>query len=431
MTRRHATRPADRPRHLPVGPAREDPRVQVPPPPRLIESVRALPAAAPLLRALGGADGVYLIGGAVRDILLRRRPHELDLVVDGDAATIARRLGPARIHDRFGTSTVNLGGFTYDIARTRTETYAHPGALPDVSPADLGQDLLRRDFTVNAIAMALSGGAAGELTPAPNALEDLEANLLRVFHDRSFIDDPTRLLRLARYASRLEFAVEEHTLELALAAARSGAVRTVSGPRIGAEIRLAARERDPIAVFQKLRELELDRAIDERFGLTDPEVARRALELLPNDGRRDLVVLGLAARRVPAAELAELLDGLAFDAHDRGAIAAAALRADAVAEALDAATSPSQIAEAVAGASPEVVAIAGALGPVEKARAWLERLRHVQLEIDGGDLVAAGVPEGPAVGVGLRAALAAKLDGALSGREEELDRALRAARGTG
>jgi tRNA nucleotidyltransferase (CCA-adding enzyme) len=430
MTRMLATSPPDRPRHRPVGAAREDPRVHVPPPPRLIESVRALPAAAPLLRALGGADGVYLIGGAVRDILLRRRPHELDLVVDGDATAIARHLGPARIHDRFGTSTVKLGGFTYDIARTRTEAYAHPGALPDVSPADLGQDLLRRDFTVNAIAMALSGDAAGELTPAPNALEDLEAKLLRVFHDRSFIDDPTRLLRLARYASRLGFAVEEHTLELALEAARSGAVRTVSGPRIGAELRLAARERDPIAVFQKLRELELDRAIDERFGLTDPELARQALELLPNDGRRDLVVLGLAARRVPAAALAELLDGLAFDAHDRDAIAAA-LRADAVAEALDAATSPSQIAEAVAGASQELVAIAGALGPIEKARAWLERLRHVQLEIDGGDLVAAGVPEGPAVGVGLRAALAAKLDGALSGREDELDRALRAARGSG
>jgi tRNA nucleotidyltransferase (CCA-adding enzyme) len=100
-------------------------------------------------------------------------------------------------------------------------------------------------------------------------------------------------------------------------------------------------------------------------------------------------------------------------------------------ETLDAAISPSQIAEAVAGASPELVAIAGALGPIEKARTWLERLRHVQLEIDGRDLVAAGVPEGPAVGAGLRAALAAKLDGALSGRQDELDRALRTARGSG
>ena len=405
--------------------------MDIPPPSRLIEEVKALPAAGPLLGALADAEGVYLVGGAVRDLLLGRRPHELDLVVDGDAAALAGRLGRARIHDRFGTSTVELDGYTYDFARARTETYAHPGALPDVAPADMRQDLLRRDFTVNAIAMALAGAAAGELTPAPGALEDLGAELLRVFHDRSFIDDPTRLLRLARYASRLGFAVEEHTLELALAAARSGALRTVSGPRIGAELRLGAQERDPVGFFQALHTLELDRSIDPRFGLTDPELAQLAIELLPNDGRSDLVVLGLAARGVPAAALGELLDGLAFEAHDRDVISAAALRADAVAEALDAATTPSQIADALSAASPELVAIAGALGPIEKARAWLERLRHVQLEIDGRDLIVAGVPEGPAVGAGLRAALAAKLDGALSGRDDELDRALRAARGSG
>jgi tRNA nucleotidyltransferase (CCA-adding enzyme) len=390
-----------------------------------------LPAAGPLLASLDHERGVYLVGGAVRDLLLGRRPHELDLVVDGDASALARRLGPARIHDRFGTSTVRLDGFTYDIARTRTETYPHPGALPEVAPADLIKDLVRRDFTVNAIAMALSGPTPGELTPAPGALGDLDARLLRVFHDRSFTDDPTRLLRLARYAARLGFAVEQHTLELALAAVRSGALWTVSGPRIGAELRLAAREADPVAAFRKLRELELDRAIDAHFGLVDPALAARALELLPSDGRPDLVVLSLAARGVQAAALNELLDSLAFEARDRDVIAAAALRADAVAEALEAATSPSQIAEALEGAGPELVAIAGALGPIEKARAWLERLRHVQLEIDGRDLVASGVPEGPAVGIGLRAALAAKLDGALSGREDELDRALRAARGNG
>jgi tRNA nucleotidyltransferase (CCA-adding enzyme) len=405
--------------------------VDVPPPTRLIESLSTLPAARPLLASLDHEPGVYLVGGAVRDLLLGRRPHELDLVVDGDVSALARRLGPARIHDRFGTSTVRLDGFTYDIARTRTETYPRPGALPEVAPADLIRDLVRRDFTVNAIAMALSGPTPGELTPAPSALADLDARLLRVFHDLSFTDDPTRLLRLARYAARLGFAVEQHTLELALAAVRSGALWTVSGPRIGAELRLAAREADPVAAFRKLRELELDRAIEEHFGLVDPALAERALELLPSDGRPDLVVLSLAARGVQAAALMELLDRLAFDARDRDVIAAAAVRADAVAEALEAATSPSRIAEALEGAGPELVAIAGALGPIEKARAWLERLRHVQLEIDGRDLVAAGIPEGPAVGIGLRAALAAKLDGALSGREDELDRALRAARDNG
>ena len=94
-----------------------------------------------------------------------------------------------------------LDGFAYDIARSRHETYAQPGALPDVAPAPLADDLLRRDFTVNAIAVALAGDAPGELNAAPRALEDLKARRLRVLHDRSFIDDPTRLFRLARYAA--------------------------------------------------------------------------------------------------------------------------------------------------------------------------------------------------------------------------------------
>jgi tRNA nucleotidyltransferase (CCA-adding enzyme) len=428
-----ATTLAEGPQRGPVGPAREDPDVEIPPPTRLIGDIRELPAVARLARQLGELDGVYLVGGAVRDLLLDGRPTDLDLVVDADAAEIARRLGPARIHDRFGTSTVKLGRFTYDIARARTETYPRPGALPEVAPADLASDLFRRDFTVNAMAVALGGEEAGELQTVPDAVEDLRARRLRVLHDGSFIDDPTRLLRLARYASRLGFDVEEHTLELALAAARAGALGTVSGPRIGAELRLAAREPDPVAAFQKLDALELDRAIAEDFGLTDTDagLARRALELLPPDGRADLLVLGLAGRRMDGPALAELLDRLGFDARDRDVIAGVALRADSVVGALDAAGRPSQIAEALAGAPPELVAVVGALGPVEKARAWLERLRHVRLAIDGDDLVEAGVPEGPAVGAGLRAALAAKLDGAVSGRDAELDCALGAARGNG
>ncbi len=405
--------------------------MDAPPPSVLIERLRELPAAAPLLPRLARTPGVYLVGGAVRDLLRGGEPFDLDLVVEGDAAALARRLGPARVHDRFGTSTVTLDGFSYDIARARSETYSHPGALPEVTPASLAEDLLRRDFTVNAIALALGGAVAGELRPAPNALEDLRASRLRVLHDRSFIDDPTRLLRLARYASRLRFAIEPQTLKLALAAVRSGALRTVSGSRIGAELRLLAREGDPIAALRQLSELELDAAIDPRFGLADPELARRALDLLPLDGRRDLVVLGLAVRGIDPSTLRRLLDWLAFEARDRDVIAAAALRADPVAEALALAERPSQIAEVLTGAPPELVAIAGALGPTDQARAWLERLRHVRLEIDGDDLTAAGVPQGPAIGIGLRAALAAKLDGTDSGREAELEAALRAATSNG
>lgn len=393
----------------------------------LLERVRALPAARPLLERLGDARGVHLVGGAVRDLLLGSDPLDLDLVVEGDPAAFAQRLGRPRFHDRFGTSTVELDGFTYDIARARSETYGHPGALPDVTPATLEEDLLRRDFTINALAIALGEPQPGELHGGPSALEDLDAGLVRVLHDRSFIDDPTRLVRLVRYASRLRFAIEPGTLELAREAITGGALETVSGSRIGAELRLLAREPDPVAAFELLAELGIDVALDPGFGLRDPALARRALELAPDDARADRIVLALAAQHVPAHTLAGLLGPLEFTAADRDEIISGVVRAEGIAHGLAAARTPSEIAAAVGGVSADVVAIAGALGPASAAREWLERLRWVRLGIGGDDLRAMGIPEGPAVGRGLRAALAAKLDGRARNRQQELAEALRAA----
>jgi tRNA nucleotidyltransferase (CCA-adding enzyme) len=406
--------------------------MEVPPPQELLERVRALPAGAPLTERLAGAECVYLVGGSVRDLLLDGEPLDLDVVVVGDAAESAAALGgDVRVHDRFGTSTVRLEGFTYDVARARRETYAHPGALPEVVPASVDEDLLRRDFTVNAMAIALVGSEAGRLHAAPNALDDLDGRCLRVLHDGSFSDDPTRMLRLARYASRLGFAVEPRTRTLLDQATADGALATVSGSRVGAELRLLADEPDPVAALRCLGELGLDRAIHPRFGLGDEGLARRAIALLPDDGRRDRLAIAVAARDVGTDELAALLDALAFEAADREAIIAAATRAEDLAARLDRARLPSEIVSAAAAAGPELVALAGAIGPQRQATEWLRRLRHIGLEIDGRDLLAAGVRQGPAVGRGLRAALAAKLDGRASGRDAELAQALRAARGSG
>jgi tRNA nucleotidyltransferase (CCA-adding enzyme) len=398
-------------------------------PRELLERVRSLPAAGPLLARLRDAENVHLVGGAVRDLLLGGDPPDLDIVVEGDVRRIVAMLeGAARSHERFGTATVTLDGFTYDVAGARRETYAHPGALPDVEPASLAEDLERRDFSVNAVALALGGPRAGALTAVERALADLEAGTLRVLHERSFEDDPTRLFRLARYAARLGFDLERQTRALAEKAVAQNALITVSGSRVGAELRLLARERDPVAALGALRDLGLDHALHPSFGLDDPDLARRALGLLPPDGRADLLVLGTAARAVAPTELAELLDRLAFDAGARETVLAAAARSDAMAGALQAAAGDSGIAAALLDAEPELVALAGALGPATRAADWLARLRHVRLEIDGGDLLAAGVTEGPAVGRGLSAALAAKLDGRAETRAAELAEALRAAR---
>jgi tRNA nucleotidyltransferase (CCA-adding enzyme) len=408
--------------------AREDARVTIPEPIELIARLRALPAGAALLDRLGPETPVHLVGGAVRDLVLERPAPDLDLVIDGDAPALASELDPgAVVHPRFGTATFTVDGFRFDIARARRERYPHPGALPEVEAAGLEEDLRRRDFTVNAVAMALGGERAGTVKSVPSAWEDLGSGQLRVLHDASFVDDPTRLLRLARYAARLGFSVEPCTSKLAAAAIASGALATVSGPRVGNELRLLAGESDPVAAFAQLHQLGIDEAIEPALEIDDPGLAGRALELLPQDGRSELVVLALAARAIDAPKRRGLLDQLGFDSAERDVIVAAAGLGGDLARALADADSPSAIAGAVSGAPPEAVAIAGAMGPAEPARDWLERLRHVRLEIDGSDVVAAGVPEGPRVGRALRAALAARLDGRAMDREAQLAEALQAA----
>jgi tRNA nucleotidyltransferase (CCA-adding enzyme) len=401
----------------------------------LLARYDALGAAAPLRARLAARPAdIHLVGGAVRDLILGREPRELDLLVETDLEALEFALsGERREFERFGTATVRVDGFVYDLARARSESYERPGALPVVASADLATDLRRRDFTVNAVALGVYGRARGRLLAAEHALEDLAAGQLRVLHPASFLDDPTRLLRLTRYASRLGFEIEPATLALAQAAIGSGATRTVSGNRLGAELRLIAGEADSVAALAALAPLGLDAALAPGFGLSRPESTRRALDLLPQDGDRVAVVIAAAALDMEASELDRMLARLAFAAGSRDTIRAAALRAPELADALASAGSASAVAAAVGAAPPEAVALAGALAASkagcgeQAARRWLDELRLVSLEIDGSDLLAAGVAAGPAVGVGLRAALAAKLDGRARGREAELAEALRAA----
>ena len=380
-------------------------------PDEALEALRAHPCGARVAGAFGPEDGVSLVGGAVRDLLLGRAPRELDLVVEGDLAAALARLGPgeATVHDRFGTATLRTpDGCTYDLVRARAETYPHPGALPEVRPGTLEEDLRRRDVTVNALALR----PGGELAGVPGAREDLRDGVLRVLHDASFADDPTRLWRVARYAARLGFTVDPHTRALA-AAADPG---TAGGDRLGAELRLALREPDPFAA--------LDAATALHPGLLPPgyavreDAGRAALALLPPEGRPDLVVLASGAGGVDAATLLAWLDDLGFPAADRDLVGAASRAATAAP--LHAARTASEIARAARGAPVEAVALAGG----ENARRWLQELRHVRLAITGDDLLAAGVPRGPEVGVRLRRALDAKLDGRAPDRDAELRAAL-------
>jgi tRNA nucleotidyltransferase (CCA-adding enzyme) len=401
----------------------------------LVRRLEQVPAIVSLRSRLSGRDDIWLVGGAVRDLLLGLAPGDLDLVVEGDLEPVIARLGvPDRLHDRFGTATLRLDGVAFDLARARRERYRHPGALPDVAPATLAEDLTRRDFTVNSLAARLSDG---RLQAVPGAMEDLQARRLRVLHDASFRDDPTRLLRLARYAGRLGFGVEPHTAELAGAAVREGALDTVSGHRIGAELVLLAGEADPVAGLTALRRFGIDEAVAPGFGLRDDRAAarlRRALTLAPQDADRVALVLAAAVAGLDPARREPLLDAIGLTAARRAVILAAAEAPAGLAARLAAARRPSEIARTVGRRPIEAVALAGAEGDPAAQRAagdWLRTLRHVALDITGSDLIAAGLPPGPGLGAALERARAARLDGLAPDRPAQLAAALRDDGGAG
>jgi tRNA nucleotidyltransferase (CCA-adding enzyme) len=371
----------------------------------------------PALEALAGEPGVYVVGGAVRDALLGRVPHELDLMVEGDATAVARRAaerlgGVATLHERFGTATVRAAGHAFDLVSARTERYPRPGALPDVElGASAEQDLARRDFTINAIAVRIADGA---LIAHEHAQEDLNAGVLRVLHDASFRDDPTRLVRGARYAARLGFALDPATDALWQAAVRGGAPGTVTGSRLGDELRLLAREPQP-AALQALERHGLARAVVHEAMAVDPGLVTRAQSLAP--GHPDLVALAATLRAVPRDELAHALDRLEFPAPERDLVIAAAT-AQPLQPADDAA-----LWATLRRLPPEAVAVAGAAGDADTARRWLEDVRHRRLSITGDDLVAAGL-RGPAVGAGLERAMLALLRDEARDRDAQLAAAL-------
>jgi tRNA nucleotidyltransferase (CCA-adding enzyme) len=434
----------------------------------LPERLSALRGMDRILPALDGPPACFLVGGAVRDLLLGREPVDIDVAVEGDAEAVAALLakalgGEVVAHERFGTATVVAGGAdAVNLAQTRRESYAAPGALPDVEPAGLAEDLGRRDFTINAIAAALNAGQAGALSDPHGGREDLRDGLVRVLHRGSFSDDPTRLLRAARYAARLGFALEPDTEQWARAAAAQGAPATVSGSRIRDElIDLLAEHEAPRAV-ELLRDLGIDRALHPDLH-ADPELVASA-KLSATETGADPALAGLAAlaaERLGArggaadsgtegaggdrggraakvgtheaggeqADLAAWIGRLGLASNQRDAVLRAARHAPELTEELRRDLLPSQLRKLLDGEPPEALALALALGaPAGPVLDFVSRLSGVRLEITGADLLAAGLPQSPLLGRALEETLARKLDGEVAGREDELRVALSVAR---
>jgi tRNA nucleotidyltransferase (CCA-adding enzyme) len=410
-------------------------------PEEAIERLGSLPGGRELLAQAGKRDDIALVGGAVRDLLLGHWPRELDVTVAGDSASlagaIAASISPSErpyghavepiLHERFGTASVVWGYGRIDIAELRAESYAAPGALPEVRPAEIQEDLARRDFTVNALSLPLAGMQRGAILAVEGALEDLSAGVLRVLHEQSFHDDPTRILRLARYAARLGFDIEPGTRALAVQAIESGALRTVSGGRIGAELLLAAREADARAAVRALDEMGVLAALGIQSPFDD-DLAAAAEALLPSDGARDALLMSVTIHGSPRP--GDLIARLELPGELGARLLAAADGVVALADQVELEDSPAASFGVLDKRSLETVVLAGAIaarrGGTAAAvfRDWIDTARHVRLQIDGNDLLRAGVPEGPDIGLRLDAALRRKREGRASDRDSELRAAL-------
>lgn len=378
----------------------------------------------------------WLVGGPVRDLLLGCSCPDTDLAIEGDvqavAVAIASELGGrVRKTTEFMTSTVQLdGGGEIDIAHARTEVYESPGALPTVAAAGLRADLARRDFTVNAMALALMPEQFGELVDPHGGREDLDARLLRVLHERSFEDDPTRMLRAVRLMGRLGLRLEAHTAELLARAVTERRLELISGARLRNELRRLFGDRPGEA----LGELQAHGLLGA-MGLPDApgramarsrELPRAAQALgLEGEQLQPLAAgLGLyaAEAQVDAAWLGERL---ALASEERVALTRVVQLVTDPPAALTGGAD-SEVYFALDGAPPAAIAALWT-DANERVRARVVRywrdLRPMQADVTGEDLIVAGRSPGPKFGPALRAALAAKLDRGAD-RDEQLQVAL-------
>lgn len=390
---------------------------------------------------------VYLVGGFVRDLLLERENRDLDLVVEGDGLDFAARLaravgGRVREHRAFLTAVViDPEEFHIDVATARSEFYRAPAALPEVQMSALRQDLFRRDFTINTLAIRLGPDETPELIDYFGARNDLKDKTLRVLHSLSFIDDPTRVLRAVRLELRLGFHMSAETRRLIEVALAEGIFDHLSGSRLREELEklldepaLALRGLDRLAELGVLRVLHpglgLEADVRERL-----RAARAAFDWYELEGLSDppvrpwRLLLMTLALDFEAPELARLAERLMLAGEDRRLLTGGfPERLAGARESLTTIRRPHQAVEILEPLAGEEILLLLSEGD-EEVRSWVRRvltdLRHLELKIRGADLLAAGVPQGPQIGRALEATRRARLDGMIEDEKQaELEFAL-------
>ena len=381
---------------------------------------------------------VYLVGGVVRDLLLGYPNFDLDLVVEGDAVKLAQQVAETSqakllAHHRFGTAKLRYENFTLDLATARKETYAKPGALPAVTPGTLKDDLIRRDFSINAMAISLAANDYGELVDPYQGKSDLEHHLIRILHTGSFSDDATRILRAIRYEQRLGFELEAQTAQLLKRDIPM--LDTISGDRIRHELELIFKEKQPEFVIKRLGELGVlprispflkgDGWLAEKF-----DKARR----LKKPTQLPSLYFCLVIYSFSERDIEQFLARLNISAKLSRAMRDT-LRLKTSLPLLDKpALKPSEIYYLLREYEPVAIQ-ANAIASDEKEgtpslivhrhlQLFLTKLRYVRTALDGEELKRLGISAGPEMGKVLQILHKAKLDGEVRTKADERKLAL-------
>jgi len=375
---------------------------------------------------------VYLVGGVVRDLLLGYPNFDLDLVVEGDAVKLAQQVAETSqakllAHHRFGTAKLRYGDFSLDLATARKETYAKPGALPTVTPGTLEDDLFRRDFSVNAMAISLASNDYGELVDPHQGKSDLEHRLIRILHPRSFSDDATRILRAVRYEQRLGFELEAQTAQLLKQDIPM--LDTISGDRIRHELELIFEEKQPEFVIKRLAELGVlqrispflkgDGWLAEKF-----DKARR----LKKPTQLPSLYFCLLIYSFSERGIEQFLARLNISAKLSRAMRDTLRLKTRLPLLNKSSLKPSEIYYLLREYEPVAIqanAIASDSSTVHRhLQLFLTKLRYVRTSLNGEELKRLGISAGPEMGKVLQILHKAKLDGEVSTRADEKKLAL-------
>ncbi|MFH1062640.1 MAG: CBS domain-containing protein [Candidatus Omnitrophota bacterium] len=384
----------------------------------------------------------YVVGGFVRDLVMGRPNFDMDIVLEGDAINFAKALAEVlnaklKIHQRFKTAKLNLeNGLLIDIATARTEYYEYPAALPVVESSSLVKDLYRRDFTINTLALGLNKKTFGLLIDFFKSSKDLKAKRIRVLHDLSFVEDPTRILRAVRFEQRLDFIIDRHTENLICAAVDLEMFGKLHKFRIGDELVLLLNEPHPIKVIRRMHQLHELKFIHPKIKF-NPKMLRlleaveevlgwHKISFVDKAIKRWIVYLLVILDELGPTECQQIFNNFSFKKNDQALILQAKKRGDRVLKALHRMKleKPSKVYELLSDISVEVclflMAKTNQLNAKEMFTRYLSKYAEVKLEISGNDLKKQNAAPGPHFKAALKKTLYAKLDGKLSTKEEEI-----------